>query len=82
MKDVSKETAIELLLKKFPDTRIHDAIRAFLSDLLDRLPSGLTQYLVNRDGASQFPQILRRHFKPADIIEPNGCQRTWELIGL
>jgi hypothetical protein len=68
MKDVSKETAVDLLLKKLSDTRIHDSIRAFLSDHLDRLPSGLTQYLVNRDGASQLPQILRRHFKPTDIV--------------
>jgi hypothetical protein len=82
MKDTNKETAIDELLKKFHDTRIHDAIRAFLSDLLDRLPGGFGQYLVDRDGASQLPQLLRRHFKPADMIEPNGCQRTWELVGL
>lgn len=81
MQEMRKEAAIVELLKKFPDPKTHDSISAHLSEMINRLPVGLSQLLVNRDGASQLPGWLKQCFQHSDICKSEN-QEAWEQIGL
>src|SRR5262245_8403147 len=81
MQQMGKDAAIAEILKKFPDPRTHEAIRFHLGSMIDRLPNGLSELLVNRDGASQLPTWLRQCFHHAHICHDDN-QHAWEQVGL